>query len=59
MNIEELSITLSKANCSSSVAALKDFKEVLESETCDVCVHGEEKGCKDCFVGKVLGETPY
>lgn len=72
MNIKEILVFLEKANCTASVKKLKECRDVLISETCDVCTHGEDAGCFfysegdifhrhriPCKVGELLGETPY
>jgi len=59
MNVKEMLKFLEEANCPLSVKKLREFKETLEAETCDVCIQGEDKGCKGCKIGEFLGETPY
>lgn len=61
-----------KANCPSSVEWLEKCVREIQSETCDVCVQGEDQGCFSydkedifhekripCKIGQFLGETPY
>lgn len=56
MNVKEMLKFLEEAKCPSSVKQLKAFKETLEAETCEVCIQGEDKGCKGCKIGEFLGD---
>ena len=59
MNAKELGTFLEKAKCIDSLKKLEELIIMLRTETCDVCIHGEENGCSKCEVGEFLGETPY
>jgi len=59
MNLVEMRTELVIMHCTESVAKLDELDLAIQEDSCNVCTHGEDYGCKDCKIAEIRGTSPF